>query len=142
MTTEIHPTMNAIGATVPFAMDLTWPAARSAYDSLSLPVATIDPATHTLATAMLRLRRRVGETSLSRYLNCGNTQGGQSADAYEIQLSVQTMLQAADSGMTRVLSTVTAVGRPITLSGEYTRCTSTGNLERAIAAIVTARLSR
>ena len=142
MTAEIHPTITAIGAVVPFTMDRAWPAVRSAYDSLSLPVATSDPATHTLATAILRLRRRLGETSLSKYINCGNTQGGQSADSYEIQLSVQTVLQAADAGTTRVLSTVTAEGRPITLSGEYTRCTSTGNLERAVAAIVAARLNR
>jgi len=142
MTAEIHPTINAIGATVPFSIDRAWPAVRSAYDSLSLPVATADPATHTLATTALRLRRRLGETSLSKYINCGNTQGGQSADSYEIQLSVQTVLQPADAGTTRVLSTVTAEGRPITLSGEYTRCTSTGNLERAIAAVVAARLSR
>jgi hypothetical protein len=141
MTTEIHPTVNAIGTVVPFTMDRTWPAVRSAYDSLSLPVATFDPATHTIATTTLRLRRRLGETSLSKYVNCGNTQGGQSADSYEIQLSVQTVLQAADAGATLVLSTVTAEGRPITLSGEYTRCTSTGNLERSVAAIVAARLT-
>jgi hypothetical protein len=142
MTSELHPTINQIGATVPFTIDRTWPAVRSAYDSLALPVAAFDPATHTLATTTLRLRRRLGEVPLSRYINCGNTQGGQSADSYEIQLSVQTMLQAADEGTTRVLSTVTAQGRPITLSGEYTRCTSTGNLERAVAAIAAARLSR
>ena len=141
MTAEIHPTVNAIGATVPFSMDRTWTAVRSAYDSLALPVATFDAATHTVATTTLRLRRRLGETSLSKFINCGNTQGGQSADSYEVQLSVQTVLQAADAGTTRVLSTVTAEGRPITLSGEYTRCTSTGNLERAVAAIVAARLN-
>lgn len=140
MTAEIHPTVNAIGAAVPFTMDRTLPAVRSAYDSLSLPVATFDAATHTVATTTLRLRRRLGETVLSKYINCGNTQGGQSADSYEIQLSVQTVLHAADAGTTSVLSTVTAQGRPITLSGEYSGCTSTGNLERAIAAIVAARL--
>jgi hypothetical protein len=141
MTAEIHPTINAVAATVPFSLDRTWPAVRSAYDSLSLPVATFDVATHTVATSTIRLRRRLGETPLSKYINCGNTQGGQSADSYEVQLSVQTVLQAADAGTTRVLSTITAEGRPITIAGEYARCTSTGNLERAVAAIAAARLN-
>jgi hypothetical protein len=140
MTSEIHPTINAIGATVPFSMDRVWPAVRAAYDSLSLPVATFDPTTHTVATTTLRLRRRLGETSLSKYVNCGDVLGGQSADSYEVQLSVQTVLQAEGAGTTRVLSTVTAAGRPITLAGEFARCTSTGNLERAVAAIVAGRL--
>ena len=142
MTAEIHPTVNAIGGVVPFTMDRAWGAVRTAYDSLSLPVATLDPATHTIASPTLRLRRRLGETALSKYINCGNTQGGQSADSYEIQLAIQTVLQAADAGTTRVLSTVTAEGRPITLAGEYTHCTSTGNLERRVAELVNAQLSR
>jgi hypothetical protein len=142
MTAEIHPTVNAIGSAVPYTMDRTWTAVRAAYDSLSIPVAVFDPATRTIASPNLRLRRRLGEVSLSKYINCGNTQGGQSADSYEIQLSIQTVLQAADAGTTRVLSTVSAEGRPITISGEYSRCTSTGNLERRVAELVNTQLSR
>lgn len=142
MTAEIHPTVNAIGAVIPFTIDRTWGAVRTAYDSLSLPVAAFDAATHTITSPTLRLRRRLGETALSKYINCGNTQGGQSADSYEIQLTAQTVLQAADARTTRVLSTVSAQGRPITLAGEYTRCTSTGNLERRVAELVNTQLSR
>jgi len=142
MTAEIHPTVNAIGGNVPFTMDRTFGALHATYDSLSLPVATLDPATHTIASPTLRLRRRLGETALSKYINCGNTQGGQSADSYEIQLTVQTVLQAVDAGTTRVLSTVSAQGRPITLAGEYTHCASTGNLERRIADLLSAQLNR
>jgi hypothetical protein len=142
MTAEIHPTVNAIGGAVPFTMDRTWAAVRTAYDSLALPVATFDPATHTIASPTLRLRRRLGEISLSKYINCGNTQGGQSADSYDIQLAIQTVLQVVDAGTTRVLSTVTAEGRPITLAGEYTHCTSTGNLERRVTELVNSQLNR
>jgi hypothetical protein len=142
MTAEIHPTVNAIGATIPFTVDRTWGAIRTVYDSLSLPVATFDPATHTIASPTLRLRRRLGETSLSKYINCGNTQGGQSADSYEIHLTIQTVLRAADAGTTSVLSTVSAEGRPITLAGEYTHCASTGTLEGRVGELVKAQLNR
>jgi hypothetical protein len=142
MMAEIHPTVNAIGGVVPFTMDRTFGAVRAAYDSLSLPVATVDAATHTIASPTLHLRRRLGDVPLSKYINCGNTQGGQSADGYEIQLTIQTVLQAADGGTTRVLSTVSAEGRPITIAGEYTHCASTGNLERRVAEIVGSQLSR
>ena len=55
---------------------------------------------------------------MSKYINCGNTQGGQSADSYEVQLTIQTVLQAADAGTTRVLSTVSADGRFALSGGE------------------------
>jgi hypothetical protein len=142
MMAEIHPTVNAIAAVVPFTLDRTWGAIRTAYDSLSLPVATFDPATHTIASPTLRLRRRLGERPLSKYINCGNTQGGQSADSYEVQLTIQTVLQGAEAGTTRVLSTLSAEGRPITLAGEYTHCTSTGNLERRVTELLNAQLNR
>src|ERR1043166_2492104 len=142
MTTELHPTKDAIGGVVPFTVARAWTAVRVAYDSVALPVATFDPATRTIASPNLRLRRRLGETALSKYINCGNVQGGQSADSYEIHLIYQTILQPGDAGTTRVLTTVNAEGRPITLAGEYTRCTSTGTLERRVVALVASELQR
>lgn len=139
MTAEIHPINDPIGAEVPVAMDRAWAGVRAAYDSLPLPVATFDVATRTIASPTVRLRRRLGETALSKYLNCGTAQGGQGADTYEVQLLVQTALQAGSTaGTTRIMTSITAEGRPITLSGDYSRCSSTGNLERRIIALVSA----
>jgi hypothetical protein len=80
---------------------------------------------------------------MSKYVNCGNVQGVQSADAYEIIASIVTKLQPGDTpSETVILTSVEAQGRPITISAEYMRCTSTGALETRISDIVAAQLKR
>ena len=142
MTVDTHPTSASAPIVVGFALDRSWPALRVAFDSIALPVAAVDAATHTISTASLRVRRRLGDVPMSKYINCGNTQGGNSADSYEIILSVSTRAQPGESGTTSLVTSVEAQGRPITLAGEYTRCTSTGGLEMRIAQLVTAQLNR
>jgi hypothetical protein len=142
MTVDTHPISGGAPIVVGFAVDRVWGALKVAFDSVALPVASVDPATHTINTASLRVRRRLGDVAMSKYINCGNTQGGNSADSYEIILSVSSRAQAAESGTTSLVTSVEAQGRPITLAGEYTRCTSTGDLEMRIARVVTAYLNR
>lgn len=132
MTAEIHPGDQPRGGDVSLSIDRAWIAVRAVYDSLHLPVATYDAATHTIESPTVRLRRRLGETPLSRYLECGNAQGAPGADTYEVQLAVRTTLRANEAGGTTVLSTVNADARPITISGDYARCRTTGKLEARV----------
>ena len=131
MTAEIHPTDQLRGGDVGIPIDRVWAVMRAVYDSLQLPVASADTPNHTIDSPNLRVRRRLGDTPLSKYLNCGNTQGAQSADTYEIRLAVRTTL-STHGGATSVMTNVAAEGRPVTISADYTRCTSTGNLENKI----------
>ena len=107
MTAEIHPTDQLSRRRPPIQIDRAWAAARAVYDSLHLPVAGADPATHVIESPTVRVRRRLGDTPLSKYLNCGDTQGAQSADTYEIQLAVRTTFRAHD-GVTSILTSVAA----------------------------------
>jgi len=132
MTTEIHPGDQLHGGDVAMSIDRAWVAVRVVYDSLHLPVATYDAATHTIESPTVRLRRRLGETPLSRYISCGDAQGVPGADTYEVQLAVRTTLHALESGGTSVLSLVKADARPITISGDYARCSTTGKLEARV----------
>jgi hypothetical protein len=134
------PTTAANVATIPAAIDAVWRALPLAYDSLGIPRNTIDPRNHILGVSGVKIRRQVGTVPLSRYLDCGNTQGPPSADTYEIQLSVLTQLTPAAAGATTVTTTVQAQGRPVTMAGEYSRCSSKGILELALASITQARL--
>jgi hypothetical protein len=136
MTAEIHPSDALRGGDVAVPLDRAWAVMRAVYDSLHLPVAAFDPSSRTIESPMLRVRRRLGDTPLSKYLNCGDTQGGQSADSYEIQLLVRTTLHTHQD-TTSILTNVSAEGRPITLSGDYTRCISTGNLENRVLVLTT-----
>jgi hypothetical protein len=125
---------------VAFPTERVWSVIRAVYDSLAIPVTIFDPASHTIGNAALRVRRRLGETALSKYLNCGSTQGGSSADTYEIQMSVTSVVAPEESGTTSIVTTVQGQGRPITLSSEYTTCSTTGGLEMRVLEAVKARL--
>jgi hypothetical protein len=135
MTAEIHPGDQVHGSDVSLPIDRAWVVVRAVYDSLHLPIAKYDVATHTIESPTVRLRRRLGDAPLSRYINCGDAQGVPGADSYEVQLAVRTTLRALESGGTSVLSLVNADARPITISGDYARCSTTGKLEARVVAL-------
>ena len=97
-------------------------------------------ANHVIGNPDLKARRRLGEVPLGRFLNCGTTLGSPNTDTYEIRLSVLTSARRDSSGGTIVMTTVDAKGRPITISAEYTSCTSTGALEQRIVDLLKAQL--
>jgi hypothetical protein len=142
MSVETHTTSTAVGGKVGFPVDRVWAPLRAAYDSLAIPVTTANVATGTMGSASLRVRRRIGDVAASKYLNCGNVQGGPSADSYEIQLSVMTTVVPAEQGTTNVSTLVEAQGRPMTVASEYMRCTSTGLIESRIVELINAQLHR
>jgi hypothetical protein len=131
----IKPTATAIAKPI----DTVWALMASVYDSLKVPITTIDPKTHTLGNGDLQVRRRLGTTAAHEYLNCGNTQGAQNSDSYEIRMTVMSKLVATPAGGTEITTTVQAMGRPIATSGEYLRCSSTGSLEIRLGEIAKAR---
>jgi hypothetical protein len=122
---------------VAFPEDRVWAVMRAVYDSLGIPVASFDASTKTIGNTGLRLKRRLGEVALSKYINCGSTQGFPSADTYEVFLSVTTSVRPAASGpqATQISTTVDGQARPITFSGEPVRCSSLTTLEARIVAV-------
>jgi hypothetical protein len=141
-TVDTHPTNESAVIAVGFPLDRVWGALRTAYDSLAIPVSSVDASTRTIGNASMRIRRRLGNVAMSKYVNCGNVQGGPSADSYELVLSVVTRVEPAEPGMSRLLTSVDAMARPVTIAAEYSRCTSTGGIEKRIAELVTAQLNR
>src|SRR5262249_46595993 len=126
-----------------FAPDRVWAQMKAAYDSIAVPITTFDPASHTIGNASLRVRRRLGDVAMSKYVNCGNVQGVQSADAYEVIASIVTRVEPGDPPLKTLLSTaVEAQGRPMTIAAEFVRCSSTGVLETRLSQIVTAAITR
>jgi hypothetical protein len=143
MMVDTHPITESARIVVEYPVDRVWSVIKSAYDSVGIPVTTIDASSRTIGNSSMRIRRRLGEVALSKYVNCGNVQGVQSADAYEVLASVVTRLEAADGpSRTRLVTSVDAQGRPMTIASEYTRCMTTGVLETRLSQIVTAQLKR
>jgi hypothetical protein len=124
------------GVTTIFSpIDDVWRVLPAIYDSLGIPVDRLDHAKHIIGNTGFKLRRRLGDIPLTRYLDCGQAQGGPSAETYEVNLSVLTELQPAARG-TAAATIVQATARPVTFVGEHTPCKSTGGLEKSIARLL------
>ncbi len=129
-------------ATLPFAIAKVWTALPIAMDSLGIPVAQLDPATHVIGNSSFKIRQRLGKTNLSRYIDCGQAQIGPSADSYDVQLTVLMRLQSEGEASTRVSTTVTAMAKPILYNQGYSGCSTKGELETRLLNIVKAQLQR
>lgn len=128
---------SSYGAAVPLPLNQAFLALRVVYDSLGIPVTTLDPTRHSIGNNSFRIRHLLAKVPLSRYINCGTTQGGPSADSYEIILSVTTTVtQKGDSAL--VMSRVDGQGRPQSVAGDYVHCATTAQLETKIASMVRA----
>lgn len=121
------PVTTAIAAPI----DVVWSALSAVYDSLAIPVTTRDAMSHTIGNSSLKLRRRLGTVRLSQFLDCGSTQGGPSADSYDMLISLVSSAQATGAG-TLISTQLSAQGRPVAFAGEYVNCSSNGTLEKQV----------
>jgi len=129
--------------TVAFGMDQVWRALPFVFDSIGIPVGTLDPAKRTIGNSGFKIRGRLKGVPLSRYIDCGNsTQIGPNADAYDVNITMFAELHAADAGGTAVTTTMDVMARPATFAQEYSHCATKGVLETRFFDILKARLDR
>ncbi len=125
-----------------YAADAVWRVLPSVFDSLAIPLSTVDQARKEIGNTGLKVRRRLGNVPLSRYLDCGNTQMDPNADNYDIVLTVLSRVTPNGVTAATLTTTVEAQARPATYSQAYSRCSSKGGLELRLADLVKARLGR
>jgi hypothetical protein len=119
------PNVLKVGASI----DRVWGALSAVYDSLPVPVALLERRNHVIGNEGFKVRRRLGKTALSKYLECGQSQMEPNADEYEITLAVLSRAVASDSQTTIVTTTVKASAKGLQFAGQFSQCTSTGALE-------------
>jgi hypothetical protein len=129
-------------ATIAAPIDKVWAVLAPSYDSLAIPLTAIDAAGRAIGNGGVIVHRKLGKARLSEYVNCGNSQGGPSADTYEINLAVSTRLAPAPAGGTVVTTVVNAAGKPASLSGDYIPCATTGGLETRLVKLIEAQLKQ
>lgn len=137
---EIQHTTSPAARTFFRPPDEVWAALPAVYAELSIPIEERDVASRTIGNPAFRVRRRLADVPLGRYLDCGSTQGSSSADSYEILLSVETHVQPADAGAAVVTTVVEARGRPVAFSADYVTCGTRGALEKRFFEILAAHL--
>jgi len=129
----------ATTATMAYPPDKVWGVLQAVYDSLGVPIGTVDPTRHLIGNTGFKAYQKLGKTSLAKLIDCGKTQGFPSADSYDIYLQITTQVLPKDAGST-VSTLLEAAGRPMAVSGDYIKCSSLGTLEAAILAGVRDRL--
>jgi hypothetical protein len=118
-----------------------WNALPAVFDSLGFPITDRNIEARTLGTSSLKLRHRLGNVALSRYMDCGSTQGSPSADNYDVLLTfIAQLVPSGDS--TNVTTRMTALARPTFVSGEYVNCGSTRTLEKRFFDLLNAEVRR
>jgi hypothetical protein len=121
-------------------IEKTWIAMPGAFEALSIPITSVDTLTHVVANEGFKLRRQLGSTPLSRFIDCGTTQIGENADSYDVHLTISVQLRPEEGGITRLETMFEAMAKPVSFSREYSRCSSRGVLEARIADAVKAQL--
>jgi len=130
-----NPTISRTTVTVQGTPAQVWSMLVAAYDSIGIPVNVSNPPQGLLGNDGFKLRRRLKDVPLTRYLDCGSTQGGPSAESYEVMLAVKTQLLPVNGAITAT-TMVDASARPVAISGNYVKCGSTGKLEARIGELI------
>ncbi len=133
---------NAAGGTVSYTIADVWRVLPAVYESLGIPRTHLDANAHVLGNEGMKIRRQLGGVRLSRFIDCGNAQGGSSADEYDVSFAISTQLASVDERSTSVSSVIEASARPVMFSGEQVRCSSKGVLEQRIVAAIGAELAK
>jgi hypothetical protein len=127
----------ASGATVDIPVQKAWEVMIAVYNDLGIEPTTLLHDTKVIGNASLKLRRSIGGTPLSRYLDCGAGTGvGPNADYWNVEMSVMTRLIPDGETHTKVQSIVEATARPVSLGSNPVVCSSTAALETRIAKLV------
>lgn len=119
--------------TVAVAPDRLWPEVPAAYDALGIPITTVNAEARLIGALEARVRGRIGDERVSRYVRCGSTMTGEVADQYEVYLTSVTQVEpvTADSGRSIVSSHVKAIAQG-GASGNTVQCATRGRLESDI----------
>lgn len=127
---------------LPYSADAVFRILPAVFDSLGVPVASLEPSKKEIGNPGYRIRSRLGKTSLSRYLDCGSTQIGANADNYDVVLTVMATVVADGASMSKLTTVVEAQARPATYNQAYSRCSSKGGIETRLAELAKAQLSK
>lgn len=127
--------------TFAFTVDQVWRALPVVFDSLGIPVQTIDPVRHTIGATGFLARHRLKNVPLSRYIDCGSAQMGPAADDYDVRITLLAEVHPAEGGAATVTTTLEALAKPANYAQDYSRCSSKGSLEDKLFGFVRTRLA-
>lgn len=120
---------------VPASADRVWVALLTVYEELEIPVTDVREGARVIEAVGVRMRRIDGER-LSRFYDCGSIMTGPVADRYQVTLSLQSTVTARGPGGSGLATETEAFAQSREARTGRLHCTSTGQLERLIAELV------
>src|SRR5438105_2089845 len=133
-----------VGVVMGAPLQSVWRVLPIAFDSVGIQLTLIDPKKHLMANEGFKVRQKLKNERLSTYFECGTTQVGPNADSYELYVTVNAFLEPIKGDSTRAKMTVaiTASGKPLQFSQDYSRCTTKTLLERKMLDVVAGILKK
>ena len=114
-------------------LSVVWMLLPSVFDSVGIVVANMDPSTHEIGNRGFAVGRQVGGVMTSRFFDCGSNGGASQAFSYDLFVSLVTVATPVKANVTSISSSIDVKGRPVSTSGAWLQCASTGALEQKIA---------
>jgi hypothetical protein len=128
---------------VPNAPEQVWRSLPAVFDSIGIPVANLDAPKRVMGNSAFKIRGRLKNVPLSRYIDCGtSTQIGPNADNYDVNISLLAEVKPGESGTTLLVTTFDAVARPANFAQAYSQCSSKGTLEARFVELVNGQAKR
>jgi len=132
-------TVVAVSEAVAVGADSAFNLLIKVYAELQIPTTILDGRQRRLGNPALKIRRRLGGVSLVKYLECGNKDGVPNAETYDVVLNISSGVAAVAEGRATVSTRVEGVAsHPIYGASNQMLCSTTGELEKRIAASVKA----
>jgi hypothetical protein len=139
---QINSSTDDVSKAVPYSRDAVWAIMPTIYDSLGIPIETIDSKDYIIGNKGFKTRQRLGKTPLSRLIDCGQTQVGPNADSYDVYMTVLTALSPGTNGSTVLTTSFQAQAKPVIVSQAYQACTDRGELTSRIIEAVRTKLMK
>lgn len=111
--------------------DSTFAALQAAYQDLGIEIKMIDPATRQIGNRRFTKMYDIAGVRLSKYVGCGSSETGPTADSYRITMSILSRVTPTPDG-SRIDTQVTATAQDPGTSKGSLSCTSLGGLEQRI----------
>jgi hypothetical protein len=118
---------------IPMPPGRVFEAVKAVYEELGVPPGTHDPATGRFGNTDFWKQRRMGNESLSTFLDCGEGLTGPVATNYRIYMSLQSVVRPDGKGGSELETAFSAQAQNMEgSSGDRIACGSTGRLEERI----------
>ncbi|HEY4733281.1 MAG TPA: hypothetical protein VIH53_01905 [Gemmatimonadaceae bacterium] len=121
----------ASDSTITAAPDATFAALQAAYQDLGIEIKMMDPATRQIGNRRFTKMYEIGGVRLSKYVGCGSSETGPTADSYRITMSIVSRVTPTADG-SRIDTQLAATAQDPGTSKGALSCTSLGGLEQRI----------